>query len=214
MLRPRAVAAPAALFLAALCAVGSLPDRAVLADLPEVPDQALDRAQTQLDRNDARAAVATLENALPSADATTRAAILDQLRKSYEPAALQAEAGGDTRQAAIYRENLAILQHRPATQPVPASQPVAGSWSRPRVGRPVPPPATRGELRDRREPDHFAHDQHDHRAEHDPRGHSGRHARSRSSGTRQPARIASRRNASCQRTSGPGTQNSPGLRAR
>jgi hypothetical protein len=90
-----------------------------LAGTPE----SLEKARALLASDDARAAVAVLESALPAAAAPERPAILDQLRRAYDLAARQAEADGRAREAENYRENLHILDRKPARAEAPKQPP-------------------------------------------------------------------------------------------
>ena len=69
----------------------------------------IDRARRLIQANDHSSAITFLEEALLEAQAKDRSAILDLLRQSYEVMARQAEASGRSRDAAHYRDNLAIL---------------------------------------------------------------------------------------------------------
>ncbi|MEO6809499.1 MAG: hypothetical protein ABI353_10360 [Isosphaeraceae bacterium] len=107
MLRPTLAATLVALLLFA-------PAATVVAD-----SEALDRAQTLLERDDGRSAVAVLEAALPGARAGDRSALLDALRQAYELAARQAADAGLDREAEDYRDNLRIINRKvgPKTTP-------------------------------------------------------------------------------------------------
>lgn len=139
MLRPRVAAAPAALLLAASCALWPTVAR------PSTPDeaaQALERARSLLERAEARAAAAVLEEALPRADAAARPRLLEQLEQAYEGAAREAEAAGEASRAEEYRENLAILRRKPraAPAPTPPASGVEGPSPAPEISAPAPLP--------------------------------------------------------------------------
>jgi len=77
----------------------------------------IDRARRLIQANDHSSAIAFLEEALLEAQAKDRSAILDLLRQSYEVIARQAEASGRSRDAAHYRDNLAILNRSRESSP-------------------------------------------------------------------------------------------------
>jgi len=77
------------------------------------------RARTLLDRNDARAAVDLLEEALVT-EPGQRASILELLREGYEQAAKAAERDGDQAASELYRDNLEIVS-RKATRSKPTT---------------------------------------------------------------------------------------------
>jgi len=79
----------------------------------------IDRARRLIQANDHSSAIAFLEEALLDAQAKDRSAILDLLRQSYEVMARQAEASGRSRDAAHYRDNLAILNRSRESPPPP-----------------------------------------------------------------------------------------------
>jgi hypothetical protein len=76
---------------------------------------ALERARSLLSRDDARGAVAVLENELV-AGTSDRAGLMDLLRRAYEGAARQAEASGKADEAEFFRDNLEILNHKASPQ--------------------------------------------------------------------------------------------------
>jgi hypothetical protein len=79
----------------------------------------IDRARRLIQANDHSSAITVLEEALLEAQVKDRAAILDLLRQSYEVLARQAEASGRSRDAAHYRDNLAILNRGRESPPPP-----------------------------------------------------------------------------------------------
>jgi hypothetical protein len=70
---------------------------------------AIDQARRLIEANDHAAAAALLEDALVDADSKDRPAIVQLLRQSYTIMAKRAEEAGHKREAAHYRDNLAIL---------------------------------------------------------------------------------------------------------
>ena len=79
------------------------------------------QARRLIEAGDHAAAMKLLEDALIEARPGDRPAILDLLRQSYEVLARKAEASGRAREAAHYRDNLAILEQvREPARPVPA----------------------------------------------------------------------------------------------
>jgi hypothetical protein len=88
----------------------------------------LARAGRLIDANDHATAVKFLEEALADAGPRDMPRVLELLRKSYEVLAKQAEAAGRPREAAHYRDNLAILSPtRPAAPKEAVSKAVAPS---------------------------------------------------------------------------------------
>jgi hypothetical protein len=82
----------------------------------------LAQARDHLAQGDARAAVTDLEDVLPvAASPPERDQLLGLLREAYESAARQAEAAGRTQEAEMYRDNLAIINRRPAAGPATMS---------------------------------------------------------------------------------------------
>src|SRR5262249_23253427 len=92
------------LLLPAAVLVPALP----LCGPPAVADahEAIDRARAMLSRNDARGAVAALEEALPTVTPDDRRGLLDLLREAYEAAIRQAEVDGRPGDAEAFRDNL------------------------------------------------------------------------------------------------------------
>ena len=93
-----------------------------------------ERARALLGRDDAKAAVAVLEEALGSADPAKIPSLVEDLRQAYDKAARKAESEGNRREAERYRENFRLLNRKskPAKteevvaspKPEPAPQPV------------------------------------------------------------------------------------------
>ncbi len=138
-------------YTAALLAALSLfsPTITVAAD----PAQSLEQARALLAKSDGKAAARVLESALPGVSAQWRSELLDLLRTSYEQAIVQAEAEGDSSAAATYRENLAIINHKPAASSPEAKTANSGdSIAPPTPPKPLstptepvaPPPANAG----------------------------------------------------------------------
>jgi hypothetical protein len=77
------------------------------------------QARRLIDAKDYSAAMVLLEDALTEADAKDRPAILELLRQSYRVMAEAAEKAGRDREAAHFRDNLAIIERRrlPAAPP-------------------------------------------------------------------------------------------------
>lgn len=105
---------------------------------------ALERARALIAaRNEARAAE-ILEDALADAGRSDRDTILSLLRQTYTDLARQAQARGQHREAALYQDNLAILNHEtvaagPAPDLGPPSAP-AGTDATPEPPRQSAPP--------------------------------------------------------------------------
>jgi hypothetical protein len=113
---------------------------------PAQANDAVDRARAFLAKNDAKAAVSTLEDALPSAGADLGPMIV-VLRQAYTRAAANATKAGQTAEADEYRENLQILNRRmrgqtddgnPVDPPPVAAKPVNEPVKAPPA--PVKPP--------------------------------------------------------------------------
>jgi len=81
-------------------------------------DGAVAQARRLIEANDHTAAAALLEDALVEADAKDRPTIVQLLRQSYSIMAKRAEEAGRNREAAFYRDNLAILNrdHEPGSR--------------------------------------------------------------------------------------------------
>lgn len=88
----------------------------------DIPD-ALGRAQALLDRDDAAAAVAALEEALPGAADDQVPRLLEALRRAYGQAIRQAEAQGKSREATLLRDNLAIIEPPGGARPEAVAAP-------------------------------------------------------------------------------------------
>jgi hypothetical protein len=99
------------------------------------PAQIVTQAKSLMANGDYAKAVNVLEDALAEAGPSDRPAMIDLLRQSYRNLISQAEAAGRARDAADYRDNLAILDRTPSRPqaltsatdrqaPKPASKPV------------------------------------------------------------------------------------------
>jgi hypothetical protein len=106
-----------------------------LASLPVVeatgagidPAGTIAQAERLIKAKDYSPAVALLEDLLAEAEPKVRPAILDLLRKSYDVMARDAKAAGRDREAAHYRDNLAIIEHcRDVTSPAKPADPKPG----------------------------------------------------------------------------------------
>jgi hypothetical protein len=106
----------------------------------------LEQANSQLEKGDAKAAVATLESVLttasPSASTEERGRVLLNLRRAYESALQVAESEGNAKDIETYRENLKILQ-RKNNLPRPLAPPAPITHSAVEV-KPEEGPGTRG----------------------------------------------------------------------
>ena len=76
---------------------------------------ALERARILITGSEYGKAAAVLEEGLETASPSEKPALVGLLRQSYRSLIDQAEAAGKSRQAAEYRENLAILDQVPMT---------------------------------------------------------------------------------------------------
>jgi hypothetical protein len=106
--------------------------------------EAISQARDLLSRNDARGALALLEEALPGVTPADRGALLALLREVYETALRQAEADGRTREADSYRDNLEILARLPRPADSTPAEPLvrrASTIVEPPVPEPAPPRA-------------------------------------------------------------------------
>jgi hypothetical protein len=87
---------------------------------------AVNEARALLARRDYQKATTVLEEALMEARPSDRAAIIELLRQSYRELIARAESSGKSRDAAAYRDNLAILEqapgHAPGDPPAPPSR--------------------------------------------------------------------------------------------
>jgi len=98
------------------------------------------QARRLIDAKDYTSATIVLEDLLLEAEPKDKPAILDLLRQSYAAMARQAEAAGHERDAAHYRDNLAILdQGRPGTKPSESTE--RSRTQRPDTQAGVQPPA-------------------------------------------------------------------------
>jgi hypothetical protein len=102
---------------------------------PAFGADAIEQARGLLSQDQGAAAASVLEGALATIPATRKAELLALLKDAYDRAARRAEAEGRAREAQAFRDNLAILNHRPGSAPrsVEPSQPPAA---------PVPVPRT------------------------------------------------------------------------
>ncbi len=103
------------------------------------------RARRLIEAGDHVAALTVLEDALIEANAADRPALIELLHQSYEVLARKAEAGGRTREAAHYRDNLAILDRSRPPRPVatqPSTPPPARPKATPEIPRKPPAPTT------------------------------------------------------------------------
>jgi Peptidase MA superfamily len=82
-------------------------------DRASAASDTIDRARRLIDAKDYASAATLLEDLLLEAGARERSVILAVLKQSYEALARQAEAAGRDREAAYYRDNLAILNTSP-----------------------------------------------------------------------------------------------------
>ena len=99
--------------------------------------ETLGQARALLDRQDAKGAAELLEDALPDAEPGARPALLDLLHRAFDDAARQADAAGKPDEAEFFRDNLAILDRKPALPPVT----VPPQRRRARPSTTCPPPA-------------------------------------------------------------------------
>jgi hypothetical protein len=105
----------------------------------------LDRARALIAARNERQAAEILEDALADAGRSDRDMILSLLRQTYTDLARQAQAKGQDREAALYQDNLAILNHEtvavgPSPDPGPPSAP-AGTDVTPERPRQSAPPS-------------------------------------------------------------------------
>jgi hypothetical protein len=75
--------------------------------------QSLDEARTLVEKREYKKAAAVLEEGLSASTATERSEMIDLLRHVYQNLIIQAEAANKPREAAEYRDNLAILGQAP-----------------------------------------------------------------------------------------------------
>ncbi len=93
------------------------------------------QARRLIEAKDFAAAMTVLEDLLIEAEAKEKPAIVDLLRQSYAELARQAQLSGRGRDAAHYRDNLAILdQGRPATPPSESTRQSSGPKPRTQAG--------------------------------------------------------------------------------
>ena len=96
-----------AFLIALILAAPVFSDRPALAGTRR--DDALVEAKKHLAHQDFQKASLVLEEALPDVRPADRAELISLLRQSYRNLIIQAEAAGKTLDAAVYRDNLAIL---------------------------------------------------------------------------------------------------------
>ena len=100
---------------------------------PVAGPEPISQARRLIEAGDHAAALTILEDALLEATAKDRPTILDLLRQSYEVLAKKAEASGKPRDAAHYRDNLAILgQSREPESPARPAEPRSQTPVRPK----------------------------------------------------------------------------------
>lgn len=132
-----------ALTLTIVCLPRGSTGAATAAGAPEV----LQQARELLDAHEYQKAATILEDALPGSALSDRGAMIVLLRQSYRSLVSQAEAAGKVREAAEYRETLAILEQASGTpegaapQPVPAAPAAAVSATPRSPGIPAEPPS-------------------------------------------------------------------------
>ena len=83
----------------------------------------LDQARTLVANREYQKAAALLEEGLPGSPPADRGDMIGLLRQAYQNLINQAEASGKAREAAEYRDNLAILEQVPARPSVNAASP-------------------------------------------------------------------------------------------
>jgi hypothetical protein len=83
----------------------------------------LDQARTLMANREYQEAAALLEEGLPGSPPADRGDMIGLLRQAYQNLISQAEASGKAREAAEYRDNLAILEQVPARPCVNAASP-------------------------------------------------------------------------------------------
>ena len=83
----------------------------------------LDQARTLVANREYQKAAALLEEGLPGSPPADRGDMIGLLRQAYQNLINQAEASGKAREAAEYRDNLAILEQVPARPCVNAASP-------------------------------------------------------------------------------------------
>ncbi len=110
----------------------------------------IDRARRLIEAKDNASAASLLEDLLLEAGARERPMILPLLRQSYEALAHEAEAAGNERKAAYYRDNLAILNaNRGAREPAREPNARVKSPEKPRSPAPTNLPAAQRLEKDR-----------------------------------------------------------------
>ena len=98
---------------------------------PDRRADAIAEARALLASHAPQKAATLLEDALAEAGPTDRAAIVELLRQSYRDLIAQSEAAGKSRETALYRDNLAILDQAkvagPSASPIPGPGPRPGT---------------------------------------------------------------------------------------
>ena len=122
-----------AFFIALLLAAPVFTERPLVAGMRR--GDALAEAKKHLAHQDFRNAALVLEEALPDVKAAEKGELVSLLRQAYRNLITQAEAAGKTDDAALYRDNLAILGEdaAPASPTTPNAKPSAT-----RDAKPVP----------------------------------------------------------------------------
>lgn len=104
------------------------------------PDDALVEAKKHLAHKDFQKANVVLEEALPDASPADRGELIRLLRQSYRNLLIEAEAAGKAHDAAVFRDNLAILgddlpsASTSSTSTSPSPKPAAGPDTKPDPG--------------------------------------------------------------------------------
>ena len=112
---------------------------------PDRRGDAIAEARALLASHAPQKAATLLEDALAEAGPTDRAAIVELLRQSYRDLIAQSEAAGKSRETALYRDNLAILDQAKVAGPsAPAPFPVPVPVPEPRKPLPISPPVATG----------------------------------------------------------------------
>src|SRR5271157_5890730 len=98
----------------------------------------LDQARTLVANREYQKAAAMLEEGLPGSPPADRGDMVGLLRQAYQNLISQAEAAGNAREAAEYRDNLAILEQVPAKPSVNPARPNPAHASDPSPALPAP----------------------------------------------------------------------------
>ena len=108
------------------------------------PKDAIVRAREQISNKNTKAAATILEDALGASRGDDRNAILDLLKQTYTSLIREAQAAGETEDAALYADDLAILEAQPGigAPAAPAAPPVVAATPTPSFEpTPIPEPA-------------------------------------------------------------------------